>query len=100
MSWKITGAVERGVTSRPRNNLADGAGVSYALRRNGYFALFPHLSAAFAGVSFLGLGALAFIGGALLVHAPRCTGPTQADRCPLAGSSKASVSNTSLGNKK
>lgn len=32
------------------------------------------------------LGALAILAGIALWHAPRCTGPTQADICPLAGS--------------
>jgi hypothetical protein len=39
------------------------------------------------------LATIALIVAPLLWHAPRCTGPTPADRCPLAGTSNTSLSN-------
>jgi hypothetical protein len=43
------------------------------------------------GLAAILLATLAIIVGAILTQAPRCTGPTQADRCPLAGGFNTSV---------
>ncbi len=42
-------------------------------------------------ISFILLVSLAVVSARLLWHAPRCTGPTPADRCPLAGSVNTSL---------
>jgi hypothetical protein len=70
------GAVERGNTLRPHKDLAEGAGETASLIRNGYFKRFPHLAEAFTGLALATLGSLAMMAGAsLLAAAPRCAIP-------------------------
>ena len=42
-------------------------------------------------IALITLATIALITAPLLWHAPRCTGPTPADRCPLAGGLNTSV---------
>jgi hypothetical protein len=44
--------------------------------------------------AFVGITPFVVLAAYMLWHAPRCTGPTQADVCPLAGALKAKGVNT------